>query len=232
MPDVLGVAAEVDAKATRSGQVMSIGARRMTSGPTSPISGVRPSEQASSAASIAACRPGPGAEVRVSAFGGPRRAPHSRDPDEWRAIVSAAYRYLRCEPIFAGIKAWWSLAEPAAPDEKLSGCAQLYHADFDYPAFIKFFLYLTDVDVDNGPFTYIEGTHREKPTWADGRHPDEAPRVAWACAPGPTARRPGRHADCCGHLGVPQGHSCPLFTPAARGGRVRGEPSRGHRIHE
>ena len=53
LPDVLGLPLRSMPRATRSGQVMSIGARRMTSGPTSPISGVRPSEQASSAASIA-----------------------------------------------------------------------------------------------------------------------------------------------------------------------------------
>lgn len=88
-------------------------------------------------------------------------------------IVAAAFHYLRSEPIFAGLKAWWSLPEPDAPEEKLSGAAQLYHFDYDYPAFIKFFVYLTDVEIDDGPFTYIEGTHIEKPIWSDDRCSDQ-----------------------------------------------------------
>ena len=48
---------------------------------------------------------------------------------------------------------------------------ELYHFDCDWPLFIKFFIYLTDVTAADGPFSIIEGTHRDKPVWRDGRFP-------------------------------------------------------------
>lgn len=36
--------------------------------------------------------------------------------------------------------------------------AHVYHYDNDGPAFLKFFIYLTDVDIDSGAHMYIEGT--------------------------------------------------------------------------
>jgi hypothetical protein len=52
--------------------------------------------------------------------------------------------------------------------------AQLYHQDRDRLSFLKFFVYLTDVEVENGPHMYIRGTHRKTP-WSlrsDGRKTD------------------------------------------------------------
>jgi hypothetical protein len=52
----------------------------------------------------------------------------------------------------------------------------LYHCDRNSPYMLKFFLYLDDVEeIDDGPFTYVEGSAYEKPKgWLENhRVPDE-----------------------------------------------------------
>mgnify|MGYP001486375786 CR=1 FL=1 len=47
------------------------------------------------------------------------------------------------------------------PSNKPSGdYAQLYHFDLDRIKWLKFFVYLTDVNENDGPHCYIEGTHK------------------------------------------------------------------------
>ena len=89
------------------------------------------------------------------------------------AILDVAATYFSCEPILATISAWWSIPNQGASREDLSGAAQLYHMDYDYPEFIKFFFYLTNVTADDGPFTYIRTTHRQNADRRDGRYSDE-----------------------------------------------------------
>jgi hypothetical protein len=100
-------------------------------------------------------------------------APHVLEVLTSEPLLAAARRYLGSEPIFAGVKAWWSLLDLAASDAERSAAAQQYHFDYDYPAFMKFFVYLTDVGPNDGPLMYIEGTHRRKPRWVDGRRTDD-----------------------------------------------------------
>ena len=61
--------------------------------------------------------------------------------------------YLRPDP-FQCLSAWWSFADPAGATE-----AQKFHIDLDDVKFCKLFIYLTDVDEDSGPHTYIGGSH-------------------------------------------------------------------------
>jgi hypothetical protein len=88
-------------------------------------------------------------------------------------LCSLASAYLGSVPIFTGVSAWWSLPDQAATQEDLSRAAQLFHFDYDWPAFLKFFIYLSDVSNDNGPFVYVVGTHEMKSDWRDGRVTDE-----------------------------------------------------------
>jgi ectoine hydroxylase-related dioxygenase (phytanoyl-CoA dioxygenase family) len=37
-----------------------------------------------------------------------------------------------------------------------------FHSDSDYFGFLKFFVLLTDVNVNNGPFTFVRGSHKGK----------------------------------------------------------------------
>lgn len=83
-----------------------------------------------------------------------------------------AQEYLQCKPINDIVAMWWS-----APysKEASSKAAQLYHFDMDHLKFIKFFIYLTDVDTENGPHCYVQGSHKSKPEALrdDKRYSDE-----------------------------------------------------------
>ena len=87
-------------------------------------------------------------------------------------ILDIAAGYLGCTPIFTQIAAWRSLHDPDASANDLSEAAQLFHYDYDWPAFVKFFIYLTDVGPENGPFTFVVGTHESKRDWSQGRRED------------------------------------------------------------
>jgi hypothetical protein len=101
------------------------------------------------------------------------RAPGVRELLADRSIQHLAAAYLGCQPIFTSANAWWSVADPGADDEALSWAAQLFHFDYDWPAFVKFFFYLTDVGIADGPFTFVVGTHEAKRDWRDGRVTDD-----------------------------------------------------------
>jgi hypothetical protein len=99
-------------------------------------------------------------------------------------IHDVAAAYLGSTPIFTQLSAWWSRSDPEASTEDLSEAAQLFHYDYDWPAFVKFFIYLTDVGPENGPFTFVVGTHERKRHWGDGRRDDAYiastyPDAAW-----------------------------------------------------
>jgi hypothetical protein len=90
------------------------------------------------------------------------------------ALLAIVGRYLHCQPVMDSIYAYATF--PGASDqEEMSRSAQLFHADKDRISFIKFFVYLSDVDNESGPHVYIAGSHRTKPDtlWRDGRFSDE-----------------------------------------------------------
>jgi hypothetical protein len=84
-------------------------------------------------------------------------------------LLGCAAEYLQAQPIFTGVNAWWSLPSADADAADLSAAAQLFHFDYDWPAFVKFFIYLTDVDEGTGPFAFVKGSHEFKPFWRDAR---------------------------------------------------------------
>ena len=73
------------------------------------------------------------------------------------SILSIAQAYLETPPVLDIVTMWWS-----TPISKTacSESAQLYHFDMDRIKWLKFFIYLTDVNTDNGPHCYISGSHR------------------------------------------------------------------------
>lgn len=75
-------------------------------------------------------------------------------------FIRIAQSYLGCKPLSNSILMWWSALYSKAASSK---AAQLYHFDMDHPKFIKFFVYLTDVDTNSGPHCFIRGTHKDKP---------------------------------------------------------------------
>lgn len=88
-----------------------------------------------------------------------------------------AQRYLGQPVIMDEVAFWWTTTQKAE-DADLN--AQLFHQDRDRLAFLKFFIYLTDVTPDTGPHVYLKGSHRSIP-WSlreDGRMTDDAVKAA------------------------------------------------------
>ncbi len=93
------------------------------------------------------------------------------------AMALISQRYLGQPVVMDEVAFWWTTTRKAE-DADLN--AQLFHQDRDRLSFLKFFMYLTDVDTNSGPHVYIRGSHRNIP-WslrADGRRSDEAVRDA------------------------------------------------------
>jgi len=73
-------------------------------------------------------------------------------------FVAVAEMYLKSLPAIGGVDIWWSARYG---NEPASSAAQLFHFDFDAPpAWLKLFVYMTDVGPDNGPHVYVKGSHR------------------------------------------------------------------------
>lgn len=74
-------------------------------------------------------------------------------------ILFIAQEYLKCEPILDYVACYWSF--PSENDD--DGAAQAWHFDLDRPKWIKFFIYLTECNIDNGPHMFIKGSHLNIP---------------------------------------------------------------------
>jgi hypothetical protein len=73
------------------------------------------------------------------------------------SVIAVAQRYLRCKPILDVMSMWWHTAHSKIPDKE---AAQFWHFDMDRIKWLKFFIYLTDVGPDNGPHSFVAGSHR------------------------------------------------------------------------
>jgi hypothetical protein len=73
-------------------------------------------------------------------------------------LVEIAKKYLEKEPKIKSVHSWWSF-----PQDKESYIHNYgYHYDIDSYKFVKFFIYLTDVDLDCGPHVIVSNTHKRK----------------------------------------------------------------------
>jgi len=89
-------------------------------------------------------------------------------------LVAIAQGYLGSQVILDSAQAWVSRPGEYG-NEELSKGAMMYHMDKDRLAFLKVFLYLSDVDDTAGPHHFIQGTHKNipDPLWKEGRMSDE-----------------------------------------------------------
>jgi len=69
-------------------------------------------------------------------------------------LYRLAQDYIGCEPLLTSITLWLETTSEAKVG------SQNYHYDNDGPSFLKFFIYLSDIDDEAGAHTYIQGTHR------------------------------------------------------------------------
>ena len=76
-------------------------------------------------------------------------------------ILAIATKFLGAEAVHMGSEISWSFPVPGNALEQREA-AQVFHYDLDDYRFIKFFFYLTDVDMSSGPHAYIRGTHKAK----------------------------------------------------------------------
>lgn len=73
------------------------------------------------------------------------------------SILAVAQDYLGATPILDIVTMWW---HTAFSKEANVDAAQLFHFDLDRIRWLKFFFYLTDVGLDNGPHVFVPGSHR------------------------------------------------------------------------
>ncbi len=75
-----------------------------------------------------------------------------------KTLVELASQYLNAFPILDICTMWWS---PAWAKEPSLQAAQMYHFDMDRIKWLKFFVYLVDVDENNGPHVFVKRTHKQ-----------------------------------------------------------------------
>lgn len=76
-------------------------------------------------------------------------------------LLAIAAKFLGTDPVHIGSEISWSFPVSATPVQKLKS-AQVFHYDLDDYRFIKFFFYLTDVDLSSGPHVCIRKSHKRK----------------------------------------------------------------------
>lgn len=76
-------------------------------------------------------------------------------------LAEIARSYVGPRAKYLSTHMWWSYANDVS-DADRNSYAQQYHFDLDDYRFMKFFFYLSDVDLDSGPHTYMRGTHIAK----------------------------------------------------------------------
>lgn len=86
-------------------------------------------------------------------------------------VQEIARQYLGAAPLLASLQSWTTRPPTTGMADELDAAAMAYHCDSDFFGFLKFFVLLTDVGPENGPFTFIEKSHRGTRHVA-GRMPD------------------------------------------------------------
>lgn len=72
------------------------------------------------------------------------------------SMIAVAQEYLGCKPRLDFVALWWTSESMVADNN----AAQTFHFDMDRIKWIKFFVYVTDVTLSNGPHAFIKETHK------------------------------------------------------------------------
>ena len=73
------------------------------------------------------------------------------------SFAAVAQDYLGARPVIDITAMWWHTDFSDQPD---SEAAQYFHFDMDRPKWLKFFIYLTDVETTNGPHIFLAKSHK------------------------------------------------------------------------
>ncbi len=73
------------------------------------------------------------------------------------SLADIAQSYLGARPVIDVLSLWWHTDFSDKPD---SEAAQYFHFDMDRPKWLKFFIFLTDVQPTSGPHIYVAGSHK------------------------------------------------------------------------
>ena len=76
-----------------------------------------------------------------------------------RLLKSLLLSHLNCLPVLRHFELWYSYPSPRSLIEPKDDSAQEFHFDLDEFKWLKVFIYLNDVNNDNGPHTYIPKSH-------------------------------------------------------------------------
>jgi hypothetical protein len=72
-------------------------------------------------------------------------------------LLLVAQKFLNAIPIHCQANSWWS-KNYSQDINDLNKNAQMFHQDKEYVKFVKIFIYLNDVGIDNGPHQYVRGS--------------------------------------------------------------------------
>lgn len=73
------------------------------------------------------------------------------------SILALVQAYLGALPVADVLNMWWHTSYSGRPDAQ---AAQFFHFDMDRIRWLKVFIYLTDVGPENGPHSFVRGSHR------------------------------------------------------------------------
>jgi hypothetical protein len=85
------------------------------------------------------------------------RTPHIFEIVNNPVVLGAVARVLGATPTISYLAVWWSL--PAG--DGTAQQAENFHRDFDDWRFVKYIVYLTDVDAGSGPHIFVPGSHKQ-----------------------------------------------------------------------
>lgn len=77
-------------------------------------------------------------------------------------IQIVAARHLGSTPRLVGTSLWWTFPVDASESDRMHH-AHFFHRDVDDFRFVKFFFYLTDVNLNDGGHVIVRGSHRRQP---------------------------------------------------------------------
>ncbi|MBN9088892.1 MAG: phytanoyl-CoA dioxygenase family protein [Reyranella sp.] len=101
--------------------------------------------------------------------------PHLLDIANDSKVLSIVEGAFGCKPTIGLMMAWWSVPTT----DRKARHAQLFHRDYDDVDFLKLFIYLNDVDSENGPHEFVRSSQLSPKLRGAGRYSDEEVAAAF-----------------------------------------------------